>query len=140
MRAAVDTEIEVSDTPAGRCCEITKQRDLSTKGDRIGFRLDTVTLGLTKWGAPATSCVVVPADAPAKQTGKRISEVGGAIVEMLRTKGTGMKKKEVVAHFAERYDKSAVYRELKKLVAAGQVKEFNGIVSAVIDEGAEGAN
>jgi KaiC/GvpD/RAD55 family RecA-like ATPase len=79
IRAAVDTEIEVTDSPTGRCAEITKQRDLSTKGERIGFRLDTVTLGTTKWGAAATSCVVVPADAPDKPQGKRVSEVGGAV-------------------------------------------------------------
>lgn len=53
IRAAVDTEIEVTDSPAGRCAEITKQRDLSTKGERIGFRLEPVTLGLTKWGCYA---------------------------------------------------------------------------------------
>jgi hypothetical protein len=140
VRAAVDTEIEVTDSPAGRCCEITKQRDLSTKGDRIGFRLDTVTMGLTKWKSPATSCVVMPADAPDKQSGKRISEVGGAIVEMLRTKGTGVKKKDVVAHFAERYVSSAVYRELKKLVEGGQVKELMGVVSAEVSEVRNGAN
>jgi len=140
VRAAVDTEIEVTDSPAGRCCEITKQRDLSTKGDRMGFRLDPVTLGLTKWGAPATSCVVVPADAPAKQTGKRISEVGGAVLEMLRTKACSMKKRDVVAYFVEEYDKSAVYRELKKLVESGAVNEIAGVVTAVISGGAKGAN
>lgn len=131
VRAAVDSEIEITDTPAGRCAEITKQRDLSTKGDRIGFRLDPVTLGLTKWGSPATSCVVVAADAPSKPTGKRVSEVGGAVMEMLRTRGSGMKKKDVVLHFADQYDKSAIYRELKKLVTGGAVHECAGIVSAV---------
>ena len=131
VRAAVDTEIEITDSPAGRCAEITKQRDLSTKGERIGFKLDTVTLGLTKWKSPATSCVVVPADAPDKPTGKRVSEVGGAIMEMLRTRGSGMKKKEVVTHFEEQYDKSAIYRELKKLVVGGSVHECAGIVAAV---------
>ena len=89
IRAAVDTEIEVTDSPTGRCAEITKQRDLSTKGERIGFRLDTVTLGTTKWGAAATSCVVVPADAPDKPQGKRVSEVGGAVLEYLRTQPAG---------------------------------------------------
>lgn len=131
IRAAVDTEIEITDSPAGRCCEITKQRDLATKSDRIGFRLEPVTLGLTKWGAPATSCVVVASDAPAKQTGKRVSEVGGAVLEMLRTKACPMKKKDVVAYFAEDYDKASVYRELKKLVAAGVVTECAGTVAAV---------
>jgi putative DNA primase/helicase len=65
IRAAVDTEIEVTDSPAGKCCEITKQRDLP-KGDRIGFRLDVVKLGYNKWGVPVTSCVVMAADAPVK--------------------------------------------------------------------------
>jgi KaiC/GvpD/RAD55 family RecA-like ATPase len=130
IRAAVDTEIEVTDSPTGRCAEITKQRDLSTKGDRIGFRLDTVTLGTTKWGAAATSCVVVPADAPDKPQGKRVSEVGGAVLEYLRTQPAGKKKREVVEHFQPLYDKSAVYRELKKLVVAGQVLECIGIVTA----------
>lgn len=131
IRAAVDTEIEVTDSAQGRCAEITKQRDLSTKGERIGFRLDTVTLGSTKWGAAATSCVVVPADAPDKPQGKRVSEVGGAVLEYLRTQPAGKKKREVVEHFQPLYDKSAVYRELKKLVTAGQVLECIGIVTAV---------
>ena len=138
IRAAVDTEIEVTDSPTGRCAEITKQRDLSTKGDRIGFRLDAVHLGLTKWGTPATSCVVVPADAPCKPTGKRISEVGGAILEVLRAKGSGVKKRVVVEHFVGRYDSSAVYREMKKLVESGQVHQSVGIVA--IAGGAKGAN
>lgn len=139
IRAAVDTEIEVTDSPAGRCAEITKQRDLSTKGERIGFRLDTVTLGTTKWGAAATSCVVVPADAPDKPQGKRVSEVGGAVLEYLRTQPAGKKKREVVEHFQPLYDKSAVYRELKKLVTAGQVLECIGIVTAA-SEVRNGAN
>lgn len=133
IRAAVDTEIEVTDSPTGRCAEITKQRDLSTKGERIGFRLDTVTLGSTKWGAAATSCVVVPADAPDKPQGKRVSEVGGAVLEYLRTQPAGKKKREVVEHFQPLYDKSAVYRELKKLVIAGQVLECIGIVTAHVE-------
>ena len=130
VRAAVDTEIEVTDSAAGRCAEITKQRDLSTKGQRIGFRLDTVTLGQTKWGADATSCVVTPTDAPDKPQGKRLSEVGGAVLEYLRSQSAGVKKRLVVEHFQPLYDKSAVYRELKKLVIAGQVLECIGIVTA----------
>lgn len=130
IRAAVDTEIEITDTRAGKCAEITKQRDLPTKGDRIGFKLEVVEMGQTKWGKPATSCVVVASDAPEKNTGKRVSEVGGAILEMLSNKAVPIKKRDVVAYFIEKYDSSAVYRELKKLVANGVVTECNGIVTA----------
>ncbi len=129
IRAAVDTEIEVTDSPTGRCAEITKQRDLSTKGERIGFRLDTVTLGTTKWGAAATSCVVLPADAPDKPHGKRVSEVGGAIVEFLSTKPAAVKKRELVQHFEGRYTTSALYRELKKLVTSGVAHDVAGMVA-----------
>ena len=132
-----------ADTFAGKCAEITKQRDLPTKGDRIGFKLHVVMLGLTKWKTPATSCVVMPADAPKKHSGKRTSEVSGAIFEMLLTKGEDMKKVELVKHFADRYDKSTIYRELKKLVESRRVKDVLGvvsIVSEVIDGGVEGAN
>lgn len=128
LRAAVDTEVEVTDSPTGRCLEITKQRDLPTKGRRIGFRLDVVELGLTKWGTPASSCVVRPSDAPTKITGKRISEIGGAVVEYLRTRGQGCRKKALVEHFEDRYTKSAVYREVKRLAEAGQILEVAGVV------------
>jgi KaiC/GvpD/RAD55 family RecA-like ATPase len=143
IRAAVDTEIEVTDTPAGMCAEITKQRDLPTKGDRIGFKLHVVTLGLTKWKTPATSCVVMPADAPEKHSSKRISEVGGAIVEMLRTKGASMKNESWLRTSPTDMTKVPFTANLKKLVESGRVKDVLSVVSivpAVIDGGVKGAN
>ena len=128
VRAAVDTEIELSDTPAGKCIEITKQRDLSTKGDRIGFRLDPVALGLTKWGAAATSCVVVPADAPVKQASKRMGECEGAIVEFLATHKTGIKKAILAKHFDGRSERANIYRAVRTLVSAQAIYEVAGMV------------
>ncbi len=131
VRAAVDTEIEVTDSPIGRCAEITKQRDLDSKGDRIGFRLEPITLGLNKWKSIATSCVVVSADAPPKHTSKRLSEVGGAITEFLQASDKPIKKRDLVKHFADRYTSGAVYRELKKLVQAGVASDCLGYVSGI---------
>lgn len=128
IRAAVDTEIEISDSPSGRCVEITKQRDLSTKGQRIGFRLDQVALGNNKWGEPATSCVVAPADAPARQQKKRTGEVEGAIVEFLKTHKVGIKKSALAKHFNSRYDRSNVYRAVKTLLIASAIHEAAGMV------------
>jgi hypothetical protein len=130
IRAAVDTEIEISDSPAGRCVEITKQRDLPGKGTRIGFRLDVVALGHTKWGEPATSCVVAAADAPVKQQGKRLSECDGAVLEFLVAHKVGIKKGAVVKHFEGRYEKGPVYRAMKSLVTAAAVHEAAGMVCA----------
>lgn len=130
IRAAVDTEIEISDSPAGRCVEITKQRDLPGKGTRIGFRLDVVAFGHTKWGEPATSCVVAAADAPVKQQGKRLSECDGAILEFLVAHKVGIKKSAVVKHFEGRYEKGPVYRAMKSLVTAAAIHEAAGMVCA----------
>lgn len=129
IRAAVDTEIEVTDASTGRCAEIMKQRDLSTKGERIGFTLEVITLGQTKWGKVATSCVVVPSEAPDKPQGKRMGEVEGAIVEFLATRKTGIKKKELVEHFADRYSSSGIYNAVKKLASAQVVWDVAGVVS-----------
>jgi hypothetical protein len=128
VRAAVDTEIEISDSPSGRCVEITKQRDLPGKGTRIGFRLDVVTLGHTKWGEPATSCVVAAADAPVKQQNKRMGEVEGAVIEFLKAQKIGIKKSELAKHFDSRYDRSNVYRAVRTLVTAAAIHEAAGMV------------
>ncbi|ALX13204.1 DNA primase [Burkholderia cepacia JBK9] len=129
MRCAIDTEIEVTDASGSRCAEITKVRDLGTKGERIGFRLDVLTLGVTKWGTPATTCVVVPADAPEKlKVSKRIGEVEGAVIEYLASLKIGVKKSAVVAHFSGRYEKGPVYRAMKALAVAAAIHEAAGMV------------
>jgi len=128
IRAAVDTEIEITDSPAGRCCEITKQRDLPSKGERIGFKLEGVTLGFTKWGAAATSCVVVTADAPEKKTGKRMGEVEGAVIEFLAAHKIGIKKAALAKHFDGRYERTNVYRSIKTLLTAQAIHETAGMV------------
>ncbi len=129
LRAAVDCEIEVTDTPSGRCAEITKQRDLATKGERIGFSLKPVMLGLTKWGKPATSCIVEPTEAPTKAAkARRMGEVEGAIVEYLAQRKTGARRAEVVSHFNGRYERANVYRAIRSLVTAQAVHEAAGMV------------
>jgi hypothetical protein len=133
MRAAIDTEIEVTvdEVSGAHAAEITKQRDIPGKGDRIGFRLEPVEMGVGQWGKLRTSCVVVATDAPVKHgKGKRLSEIAGAIVEVLGARGTGMKKAALVEHLKDRYPtKASVYREIKKLVEAGRLHESVGIVT-----------
>ena len=129
LRAAVDTEIEVQETPAGRCAEVMKQRDLGTKGERIGFHLEQVHVGTTKWGKPASTCVVRSAEAPEKESkGKRMGEVEGAVVEFLAQRKVGVRKAEVAKHFEGRYERSNVYRAIRSLVTAQAVHEAAGMV------------
>ena len=134
MRAATDTEIEVTaDAETGtHAAEVTKQRDIPGKGDRIGFRLQVVEMGIGKWGKPITSCVVAGRRRAGQEgTGKRPSEIAGAIVEFLTARGAGIRKRDLVDHFDGRYTGSAVYRELKKMAEAGKVREVVGVVALV---------
>lgn len=72
LRAAIDTEIEVTaDQQGARAATIVKQRELS-KGDVFPFTLRVVELGENRHGEAVTTCVVEQSDvAPA--SGKKLS-------------------------------------------------------------------
>jgi len=130
LRAAVDTEIKVSETSEGRYAEITKNRDLGAKGERIGFKLNVVAIGTTNFGTVATTCVVAPAPAPKKS--KKLGEVESAVLEFV-TDAARATKLEVVQHFAGRYEKGPIYRAIKKLTEEGILQEDAGAVSVATD-------
>lgn len=64
LRAAADTEIEVSRNGDIRGMSISKMKD-GTDGLQFGFKLKTVTLGIDQDGDPITSCVIEHTDAVA---------------------------------------------------------------------------
>ena len=132
MRAAIDTEIEVTaDEATGlRTAEITKQRDLPGKGDRVGFRLEPVHLGFNRWGTARGSMIVVGADAPERAgRTRRRSEIAGAIEEFMRQRGSGCLRGALVNHFEGQYVRGSVYREINKMLEAGDLIEVAGVVS-----------
>ncbi len=133
VRAAVDTEIEVTETPSGRCAEITKQRDLATKGERIGFRLQPVALGMSKWQTPATSCVVVSAAAPAKPVKTlRLGETQQSIMALLRGAGRNMPIAEIAEQLAnQEIKKTSVYNAVNRLRDVELVEISMGLVHLI---------
>jgi hypothetical protein len=68
LRAAIDTEIEVSrDQQSGvSTATATKQRDLPLDDAPISFTLHSIELGTDEDGDPMTSCVIQGTEAPAK--------------------------------------------------------------------------
>jgi len=75
IRAHIDTEIEVVEKDGIRSATITKQRELSGKGDVIYFALKVIEMGVTKFGKPATTCVAIPDEiATNEQPNKRPSK------------------------------------------------------------------
>jgi hypothetical protein len=57
LRAATDTEIEITVNGPQRMARVTKQRELDGDGE-FPFLLRVVELGMNKRGKPVTSCVV----------------------------------------------------------------------------------
>lgn len=130
VRAAIETEIEITESPTARCAEFMKQRDLSTKGERVGFRLDSVHLGSTKWGKPATSCVVVPADAPLRETkAVKLGETQQAVMALLRGAGKNMRIREIAEQLAEQdIKRTSVYNAVTRLRDMELVEVSSGMV------------
>ena len=62
LRAATDTEIEISNTEGARVARVTKQREYQCDGS-FGFSLKVVELGQNHRGKAVASCVVVAEDA-----------------------------------------------------------------------------
>ena len=63
LKAAMDTEIEVSKTGNVHVATVTKQRDLPA-GARFAFELQVVELGRDADGDPVTTCIVCALDQP----------------------------------------------------------------------------
>lgn len=134
MRAFIDTELEVTvdEATSTRVVEITKQRDLEGKGDRFGFRLQSVPVGITKWGKPRTSAVVVGEVAPAKAPGRSrpMGKVEVAVLEHLQRQPAGVWRKDVVDALSAEAEPTNIYRALRNLAKAGAVHEAAGMVAA----------
>jgi len=62
IRAHIDTEIEVIEKDGIRMVNVTKQRELPSKGETIYFKLEVVEMGVSKFGNQATTCVAIPDD------------------------------------------------------------------------------
>lgn len=81
LKAALDTEIEVSAKDGVHVATVTKQRDLPS-GAQYAFRLQIIELGRDEDGDPVTSCVVEYLDeAPSRTTNRRLSGVSKTAVK-----------------------------------------------------------
>jgi putative DNA primase/helicase len=59
IRAHIDTEIEIKADENIRVAEVTKQRELPSRGESIFFKLDVIEMGLGKFGNMVSTCVAM---------------------------------------------------------------------------------
>jgi len=76
LRAALDTEIEVTADGSRRLAKVTKQRDLACAGE-FPFTLRVVELGMNRRGKPVTSCVVEVGELHPGDRASRTSQLTG---------------------------------------------------------------
>ena len=83
LRAAVDTEIEISrdDTTSPSLIKIVKQREMEMIDD-MAFSLSRIVLGVNGRGKEVSSCVVLPAD-PVERTKESLTPVQSFVYESL---------------------------------------------------------
>ena len=70
LRAATDTEIEVTPGEDTSCAEVTKQREYES-GQQYTFSLTQTVLGTNVRGKDITSCIVQPEETPIKVSKKK---------------------------------------------------------------------
>ena len=137
IRAAIDTEIEVVETKGhkARSVEITKQRDIDGKGDRYGFTLLPISIGMTHWGKIRSSCVVIEADPPNKAGTATKSAIEVGIMEFFAAEKTASSKKRIVdfvlsldRNKLERPNPGSVYNKIKNMINQGVLVEHMGII------------
>ncbi len=84
LRAAVDTEIEISrpDERSPSTIRIVKQREMEMI-EPMAFSLERIVLGENKRGAEITSCVVIETDVEAAAKPKQLNAIQGFIYDCL---------------------------------------------------------
>lgn len=133
LRAAVDTEIEVSRSlgESVSTVRVTKQRDLQV-GSAMPFSLEVITLGTDRRGKPITSCIVRHEDEMmASKPGVRGRPPAATDEELLALlPAPSTAAWERAASDEHGVSKSAFHRALKRLHGHGAQKEISGWTAA----------
>lgn len=99
LRAAADSEHEVTRTAFGRTLRSTKQKD-GADFQEWGFGLEVVNIGTDPDGDTLTSCVVVEAEIPAvgstRKLGKNETVILNVMSEIAMVQSAGIEVKEVI--------------------------------------------
>lgn len=132
LRAALDTEIEVSKDDATRThyAKVTKQRDLGGAGEKMAFKLLPVELGADEWGNPVTACAVVAEQCDQQAAGpRRLTAAQQAVLGYLAGHKAGARRAALVSALEPQgVGRASVYRAVNELLNGGVVVEVAGQV------------
>ena len=128
LRAATDTEIEVSDKGEGRPKEfkVTKQRDLPGKNEVMGFELVTMNLGIGVFDNIVTTCVILQAEPAAADPTENLREGEREIMDLIRsTPSGGMRYRDIIDQ-VQTVSPATAKRYIAALKKAGLIYDQSG--------------
>jgi hypothetical protein len=128
LRAATDTEIEVSDAGKGGPKEfkVTKQRDLDGKGEVYAFVLIKINLGLGVFDNLMTTCYVEQAQPSQVDDAANLKDGEREILDLIRDSGTGGLRYMQLVETVESVSKPTAKRYIGGLKAKGFIYEQSG--------------
>lgn len=135
LRAATDTEIEVTDNQDGtpKEAKVTKQRDLPGKNTSLGFDLAVVELGKGIFGNVFTTCVVEQKAVEEGGAERTLTDLQRDILEFIRAQ-SGSPRRAAIADYIRdarpSVNDSTITRAIDKLVKARLVSKMLGMYSA----------
>jgi len=128
LRAATDTEIEVSDpgNQAHQQFKVTKQRDLEGKGEVYGFILQSVKLGMGVFDNVVTTCYVQQAEPVEADPYAGLKDGELEIVETIKANPIGGMRYTDLVNAIEGVSKVTVKRYIRSLRKKGLIYEQSG--------------
>lgn len=128
LRAATDTEIEVSDpgNQAPKEFKITKQRDLEGRGEVFAFILQSVRLGMGVFDNVVTTCYVQQAERAEVDPFAGLKDGELEIVETIRANPVGGMRYTELVNAIEGVSKVTVKRYIRSLKNKGLIYEQSG--------------
>jgi hypothetical protein len=125
LRAAVDTEIEVTESDGVHIATITKQRDLDTRGQSVAARFLPVPLGKNQWGEIRSACVVEREDVPVvtREPGGKAQKAVMAILKRDGPTSRGQLRSILVA---DGFNRTHVYPTITKLLELELINDGPG--------------
>jgi len=128
LRAATDTEIEVSDPGenAPKEFKVTKQRDLPGKNEVLAFELVTINLGIGVFDNIITTCVVLQATPHTKPVEETLKDGELEILDHIRNSPTGGLRYQQIIEALESVPTSTAKRYIGSLRKKGLIYPQSG--------------
>jgi len=129
VHASVDSEIEIVSSKQKSALHITKQRDLDSKGEKIGFALKRVEVGKSNFGQSISTCVVEADYLPPSEEKNvfRLGAIENRIHSFIRSHPKQATRADVKSMMG-RHPRQSIERAIRSLIEKELIEERDGFL------------